>query len=400
MTPFPDILRIPAQRRLLLAAIPADFADWFDYVAVVALIAYVWGEGPVALGFLALAFALPYVIAGPLLAAWVDRADLKRVLLLSNLGRGVLTFALALAPNVEVLLLMVLLRGIVDSAFTPARQSTIQLITPEPLLMAANGLHQGINQTSKILAPACGGLLLALMPAQGIFVVNGFLSIFAFLILLGLQLPARAHVLHDNKEPFFARVAGGIKEFGRNQLLLAVLIFASAANFTFFLYDTQIALLTSQLGYDVTAFGLTITASGIGGVSAAFLAGLMKRTRPLVLMALSALVSGPVTIATALAAGWGVAIPFPLFCLVIAVMGGSTVFMLVPYRAVIQAETPPDRIARVTSAGEASMTVAMMTAPLLGSLIVTGFGVPAPFIVGGGLIVLLGLGALVFALRR
>jgi MFS family permease len=400
MTPFPDILRIPAQRRLLLAAIPADFADWFDYVAVVALIAYVWGEGPVALGFLALAFALPYVIAGPLLAAWVDRADLKRVLLLSNLGRGVLTFALALAPNVEVLLLMVLLRGIVDSAFTPARQSTIQLITPEPLLMAANGLHQGINQTSKILAPACGGLLLALMPAQGIFVVNGFLSIFAFLILLGLQLPARAHVLHDNKEPFFARVAGGIKEFGRNQLLLAVLIFASAANFTFFLYDTQIALLTSQLGYDVTAFGLTITASGIGGVSAAFLAGLMKRTRPLVLMALSALVSGPVTIATALAAGWGVAIPFPLFCLVMAVMGGSTVFMLVPYRAVIQAETPPDRIARVTSAGEASMTVAMMTAPLLGSLIVTGFGVPAPFIVGGGLIVLLGLGALVFALRR
>lgn len=103
MTPFRDILRIPAQRRLLLAAIPADFADWFDYVAVVALIAYVWGQGPLALAFLALAFSLPYVVAGPLLAAWVDRAELKRVLLWSNLGRGVLTFALAVAPNVEVL---------------------------------------------------------------------------------------------------------------------------------------------------------------------------------------------------------------------------------------------------------------------------------------------------------
>ncbi len=91
MTPYRDILNIPAQRRLLLAAIPADFADWFDYVAVVALIAYVWGEGPVALALLALAFALPYVVAGPLLAAWVDRADLKLVLLFSNLGRGVLT---------------------------------------------------------------------------------------------------------------------------------------------------------------------------------------------------------------------------------------------------------------------------------------------------------------------
>jgi hypothetical protein len=95
-----------------------------------------------------------------------------------------------------------------------------------------------------------------------------------------------------------------------------------------------------------------------------------------------------------------VAIPFPLFCLVMAVMGGTAVFMLVPYRSVIQSETPLHRIARVTSAGEAAMTIAMISTPLLGSLIVTAFGVPAPFIVGGGLIILLGLGALTFALRR
>lgn len=400
MTPFRDILRIPAQRRLLFAAIPADFADWFDYVAVVALIAYVWGHGPVALAFLALAFSLPYVIAGPLLAAWVDRTELKRVLLVSNLGRGALTFALALAPNVEVLLLLVLLRGIVDSAFTPARQSAIQLTTPEPLLMAANGLHQGINQASKIIGPAAGGLLLALLPAQGVFVVNGFLSVVAFLILLGLKLPPRAHVLHGTAEPFLRRVSGGIAEFGRNRRLLAVLIFAAAANFIFFLYDTQIALLTSRLGYDATAFGLTVTASGVGGVVGAFLAGMVRPKRPLAMMAIPALISGPVTIAVALAAGWSLAIPFPLFCVVMAVMGGTTVFMMVPYRSVIQAETPPDRIGRVTAAGEAAMISAMMSAPFLGSLISAGFGVPAPFILGGALLILLGLGALAFALRR
>ena len=400
MTPFRDILRIPAQRRLLFAAIPADFADWFDYVAVVALIAYVWGHGPVALAFLALAFSLPYVIAGPLLAAWVDRAELKQVLLFSNLGRGALTFALAIAPNVEVLLLIVLLRGIVDSAFTPARQSAIQLTTPEPLLMAANGLHQGINQASKIIGPACGGLLLAVMPAQGVFVVNGFLSIAAFLILLGLQLPARAHILHDTEEPFFARVSGGVAEFGRNALLLAVLIYASAASFIFFLYDTQIALLTSQLGYDATAFGLTVTASGMGGLIGAFLAGSIKPKRPLAMMGVSSLISGPVTIALALAAASGVRIPFPLFCLAMAVMGGTTVFMMVPYRSVIQTKTPPDRIARVTAAGEAAMITAMMAAPFLGSLVSAAFGVPTTFVFGGALLIILGLGGLVFALRR
>ena len=41
-----------------------------------------------------------------------------------------------------------------------------------------------------------------------------------------------------------------------------------------------------------------------------------------------------------------------------------------------------------------------MAAPLLGSLIVTSFDVPAPFIVGGGRIILIGLGALAFAFTR
>lgn len=132
----------------------------------------------------------------------------------------------------------------------------------------------------------------------------------------------------------------------------------------------------------------------------AFLAGLIKPKHPLFMMAGAALISGPVTIAVALAANWGVAVPLPLFCLVMALMGGSAVFMLVPYRSVIQAETPPDRIARVTAAGEAAIVVAMMAAPFLGSLISAGFGVPAPFIVGGILLVALGLGALAFAFRR
>ena len=394
-----ELMRLPVQRRLLLASLPADFADWLDYVAIIAVIVYTWGHGPVALAALAVTLTLPYVLIGPVLATWVDRTEIRRVLLLSNLGRGVLTLGLAAVPNLELLLVVVFLRAVVDSAFTPAKQAAIQLATPGPLLMAANGLHQGVNQTSKILGPAVGGLLIAAMPAQGVFVINAVLSLVAFAVLLGLRLPERAlpAELHEN---FWQRLTGGIAEFARNGKLLVVLAFAASAHFIWFLYDTQFAFLNELLGYDATVFGISIAASGAGGVLGAVLAGSVKRMPPLLMMALPAVLSGTVTIGLALAAQAGWSVPLPAYLATMAVLGGTTIFMLVPYRAVVQAETPPDRIARVSAAGEAVMIVAMMAAPFIGSLIATGWGIPAPFLTGGVLLALLGIAGLGFALRR
>ena len=394
-----SLLKQPVQRRLLLASLPADFADWLDYVAIIAVIVYTWGHGPLALAALSITLTLPYVLVGPLLAAWVDRTEIKRVLLLSNLGRGVLTLGLAVVPSFELLLVVVALRAVVDSAFTPAKQAAIQLATPEPMLMAANGLHQGVNQTSKILGPALGGLLIAIMPAQGVFLINAALSLIAFGVLLGLQLPERAP-LADLHESFWQRLTGGISEFFGNRKLLKVLVFAASAHFIWFLYDTQLAFLNGMFGYDATVFGISIAASGAGGVLGAVLAGSIKTTRPLLMMGLSALLSGIVTTMMALAAMWGWSIPLPLYLATMAVLGGTTVFMLVPYRAVVQRETPPDRIARVSAAGEAVMIVAMMAAPFIGSLLASGWGIPAPFLTGGVLLGLLGVAGIGFALRR
>lgn len=394
-----SLLKLPVQRRLLLASLPADFADWLDYVAIIAVIVYTWGLGPLALAALSITLTLPYVLVGPLLATWVDRTEIKRVLLLSNLGRGVLTLGLAVVPSFELLLVVLALRAVVDSAFTPAKQAAIQLATPAPLLMAANGLHQGVNQTSKIAGPALGGLLIAVMPAQGVFLINAALSFMAVAVLLGLRLPERAPTA-DRHENFWQRLSGGIVLFLANRRLLTVLVFAASAHFIWFLYDTQIAFLNDAFGYDTTVFGLSIAASGVGGVLGAVLAGSAKSMRPLAMMGLPALLSGVVTIGLGAAALAGWQIPLPLYLVTFAVMGGTTIFMLVPYRAVIQSESPPDRIARVTAAGEAVMIVAMMSAPVIGGLITTTWGISAPFLVGGVLLSLLGLVGLAFAVRR
>ena len=398
MEPGPDtatqggyrrLLALPVPRRLALASIPADFADWLDYAAIIALLVFAWGEGPFVLALFALALTLPYVVVGPLLAVVVDRAPLRRTLVVSNLGRGLTTLALVFAPNTALVLLIVFARACIDSAFTPARQAAIQASTPHELLGSANGLHQAINQTSKIAGPALGGLLLAFIPAQGVFGINAVLSLLAAAICLGIILPPKAKT--SQHAGILAEAAAGISEFRRSRRLLAALIFSAVAYFSFFLYDALIALLTDQFGLGATAFGIGIAASGGGGLLGAFWAGKLASSHPMQTMIAAAGFSGSVTVVIATLALMGVAVPALPYYLALALMGGSTAFMLVPYRTIVQAEAPPDRIARVFATGEAVITAVMLSAPFIGSFIASTWGTGMAFLCGGLMLVLLGL---------
>jgi len=109
----------------------------------------------------------------------------------------------------------------------------------------------------------------------------------------------------------------------------------------------------------------------------------------------AAVVAGSTTVLIAIAALQNWPMPAPLYFLALGFMGGSTAFMLVPYRTIVQAQTAPDRIARVFAAGEAVITAVMLSAPFIGSFIAATWGTGAAFLCGGMLLVLLGLVSIV-----
>jgi predicted MFS family arabinose efflux permease len=387
-TGYRALLALAVPKRLALASIPADFADWLDYAAIVGLLVFTWGEGPLVLALFAFCLTLPYVAVGPLLAMVVDRTPLRRVLVLSNLGRGLATLALVFAPSWPVVLAIVAIRACIDSAFGPARQAAIQASTPTELLASANGLHQAINQTSKIAGPALGGVLLAVIPAQTVFGLNAILSLVATALVFSLALPPK-----PPREPsnFREEVLAGAAEFRRSPLMLTALVFSAVAYFSFFLYDALIGLLAADFELGATAFGIGIAASGAGGLVGALLSGLSAQRHPIPNMVLAGIVAGAAAAGLGIVALRGVNLAAPFYFLVLALMGGSTSFMLVPYRTIVQSKAPPDRIARVVAAGEAVTMAVMLSAPFAGSLVAYAYGTGAAFLAGGILLIALGV---------
>ncbi len=379
-------------RRLVLAGVPADFADWLDYVAIVALLAYTWQSGPWSLALLALALGTPYLVVGPFAGALVDRADLRLVLIFSNLGRALVTASLIFAPDATILLMLVFLRASVDSAFTPARQAAIQALAQEHQLGPVNAMVHGVNQLAKVAGPALGGLLLALFSPQWIFVLNALVSLLAVLIIWNISIPARKTDRKAEGKATSLRVFAGFQEVLANPKLLTGIMFVAVSLFAVFLYDTFIVLLAVDFGFGATVYGWGIAAVGGGGVAGALLVARVELgDSHLRLMAGGALASGVAVAGLGLLSIFGYALPMLVFLAAFFGVGVCTAFMQIPYRALLQREAPASKMARVVAAGEAISVIAMLSAPLLGGLLVAGFGAGYPFVAGGGLLVAAGL---------
>ncbi len=74
-------MRLPKNknmRRILAAQLPADFADWLDYVAIISLLTYTWHVDPVYFAWFIVCLTLPYVFIGPFAGTLVDRMDIKK----------------------------------------------------------------------------------------------------------------------------------------------------------------------------------------------------------------------------------------------------------------------------------------------------------------------------------
>ncbi len=393
------LLRLRPARLLAAASVPADFADWLDYTAIIALLVFSYGAGPWEMAFFAFSLTTPAILVGPALAVYVDKWPLKRVLILSNLGRALTTAFLILTPPPVVVITVAFLRGTVDSAFTPARQAAIQATTPKELFGEANGLHQAINQVSKIAGPTLGGLLLVFLTPQMVFGINTLVSLVAVAILMITPVTREVAKL-ELPESFRTQLMAGLAEFRANAHLTQALVFAAVAFFAFFLYDTLLALLIDGFGMDAGVFGISVAVSGAGGLVGGLIGGRLPLARPMRIMIAAATVSAIVTTTLAWLALAGIVPSVPLFLCALFVMGGSVSFLMIPYRVIIQRDVDPSRIGRVTATGESVITTAMVGAPFLGSLIASLWGVPSAFLAGGLVLLALALFALLASLRR
>lgn len=157
-----DLLRNRDFRLLWIGQSISNFGDSMTNLALLLLVNHLTGS-TAALATMAIVLALPTLTFGLIAGVYVDRWDRKRVMVVSDVIRGVLVLGFVLVDTPEKLWLLYLigfLQASIGTFFNPARSALIPNLIPKEGLLAANSLTQMTQIIFGLLGAGAAGAII------------------------------------------------------------------------------------------------------------------------------------------------------------------------------------------------------------------------------------------------
>jgi hypothetical protein len=186
-----------------MAQVVSEIGDYFNNIAVFALVMEKSGSGLVVTGVM-LARAIPAVLAGPVAGVLLDRLDRKRIMIASDLVRALLALGFVLTVHQpRPWLLYVLSAGLMFASpfFTAGRAAILPTIATPDELHAANSLTQTTQWATLTAGTLLAGYSAAWLGYHWAFVLNSLSFVFSAWAIWQISVPGGFRVAREDTAP-------------------------------------------------------------------------------------------------------------------------------------------------------------------------------------------------------
>ncbi len=252
----------------------SNAGTWMQVIAQGWLV-YQLGHSEFTLGLVSFASAIPSLVTLPWSGVVVDRISKRTLLILTQTGAMLLAFILAyltFTGRVQQWHIVALAAGLglVNSFDSPGRQAFVVEMVGREDLPNAIALNSLMFNSARVVGPALGGLLLALVGAGWCFTINGisFLAVIWSLWIMELH-PTGARI---DRESSWRQFISGVQQ-ARRQMELGGLILISLVFSVFAIsYIPMLPAFVEQvLKQGAAAYGWLTAAFGTGAVIGAII---------------------------------------------------------------------------------------------------------------------------------
>lgn len=379
-------LAVPAYRAWFISQVLSASGLVTQSVGIAWLVLELGGSG-VDLAFLSAATMLPVLAGSAWAGALADRVDRRRLLAVTQVAFVVLAAALTALSAAHVaqvwsLVLLSALTGLVTAVDAPARQVYVMDLVGRDRLASAVSLYEIILNSSRVVGPAIGGVLLSVSGPSACFAVNG-LSYLAPLWVLWRYRPA-ASGGGTGRDRGRGRTREGLRYVWATPVLRACVVLAAA---TGVLFNSSILfplLATRALHMDGAGYGTLLACFGLGALPGALVAARLGTPTGARVRAL-ALATGASMAATGLAPVPAVA--FPLM----ALTGFVSIWCITSANTLVQLRAAPELRGRTLGVWTMALPGLSPVSGLAVGLLVDHAGARSGFAAGGATIALAAL---------
>ncbi len=364
-----EVLRLRPVRTLWLAQIVSVFGDMLVLFAVLSDVSFRLHATPLQVSLISVFFMIPFAVIGPFAGVFVDRWNVKRTMIISDLLRALLVLGLVFSQGFHQLYLLLFLLSTVSTFFVPAQTVAIRTIVPAEGLLATNALMQQAFQLTRLISPAIATALFEWLGATPSYYFDSFSFLFSALLISTLLIPRKAPTenvppaTESKLQSLLADLLAGAKFIFTHATISFVILAMAAAMFAISCFGPLIAVyVRDSLNAAPRWFGIINAMVGVGMILGTLFVNKVAQSVPKSVLVLLGLLVMGISVFALASIGTITMAAVGTFGI-----GVGVTFVFVSTQTLIQQETPVELAGRVSS----SLMAVLSLSQLVG-LVVSG----------------------------
>lgn len=232
--------------------------------------------------------AIPTILFQPLVGALVERINQKKLMVLTDLGRGLIVFLTALFLitgdlTAWILLIFTFLNSTLEAFRMPAGMAVYPKIISKEKYTLATSLNQSISQIAQIIGMAATGFIIGLMGTGGAIMIDATTFIISGIILsfLKLKQSTSSEKMELSFKNYVIDLKEGLHYFKSHKLVLVICLLGSLMNVIVFpIGSFQAVYINDTLGLAAIALSVSSIAFSLGMALTSYLYPKMSKHIP------------------------------------------------------------------------------------------------------------------------
>ncbi|AVR00332.1 MFS transporter [Oceanobacillus iheyensis] len=256
--------------RFWIASTTSSFGTYITTLALQVLVVGNMGGSAVDVGWVSASRWIPYVLLGLIAGVLIDRFHRKTVLVVTDMGRGIILAFICLLSITGVisigwLMFLLVLFGALSLFHDSAYQSFVPQLVPRPLLTRANARLEQSAAVAETSGPAIGGGLVSLIGAPFALLFDALSYLFSGVLMASIK---HQPVNKVKTGPLGQQIKEGLRWVYQHQYLRTLALNTHA----WFLFHSMtmtilVSIVLIELGFDASLLGYILAAAGVGAVA-------------------------------------------------------------------------------------------------------------------------------------
>lgn len=389
---FRSLFAVHGYSQLYLARLVSCTAVWIDFTLIFSFLTFYWHASATEVGLASILYGLPGLLLGPLFGRLADQYSPFSLLYISYSIRAITSVALTLSDSIDIFLVIIFFKGIANLGVMPAEQVAMRAIISKEFFPASASLMTITDQTAKILSPLAAAAAVQQAMGANIFWISTSICLIGIALLTWLRINVGRIITNfaQNRKTF--NMGNLISFMALKNSLMISFIASVISGFILGFYDPFLALFLKNLDFPPSVFGTIISCTAAGSVlGALFFKKIFSIERSLSIISLALICFGATVIAPPLIIASGTPLSFFILGALWVVNGGCFSLIAMTFSVSLQMECPAELIGTVSTTARSFQLGAMISAPLLSSVVSNATSISTTFVISGTLAIVTGL---------